>query len=236
MGVKEWIDQRFYPTYQDRWDDYLFRKEILDRLDPGHTLLDLGAGAGIASFMDFRGQVANVCGVDPDPRVLENPLLGEAKIGTGEALPYADAQFDIVITNSVLEHLSHPKEVFREVSRVLKPGGLFLAKTPNKWHYVTLISRMTPHWFHTKYNSLRGVVQEDVFPTFYRANTSCDLGALAKQSDLEMLKCSLIEGRPEYLRVLWPAYLFGVLYERLVNRFDFLQFMRVVIIASFRRK
>lgn len=236
MGVREWIDQRFYPTVQDRWDDDLFRREISALLDPGYTLLDLGAGAGIASFMDFRGQVAKVCGVDPDPRVLGNPLLDEAKIGTGEALPYGDAQFDVVIANSVLEHLSHPKEVFREVSRVLRPGGLFLAKTPNRWHYITLISRMTPHSFHAKLNSLRGVVQEDVFPTFYRANTLRDLEMLAEQSDLEVLRCSLIEGRPEYLRVLWLAYLFGVLYERLVNRFDFLQFMRVVIIATFRRK
>lgn len=236
MGAKEWIDERFYPTCQDRWDDHLFRKEILVLLAPGHVVLDLGAGAGITPFMDFRGQAAKVCGVDPDPRVLENPLLDEAKISTGESLPYADAQFDVVIANSVLEHLSCPAKVFREVSRVLKPGGFFLTKTPNKWHYVTLMSRMTPHWFHTTYNSLRGVVGEDVFPTFYMANTARDLEILARQSNLEMLKCSLIEGRPEYLRVFWPAYLLGTLYERLVNRYGFLQFIRVVIIAQFRRK
>jgi len=159
-----WIDKHFYPGWGDNWDDGLFRKAILAHLQPEHIVLDLGAGAGIASHMNFRGIAAEVCGVDPDPRVLDNPFLDEGIAGSGEAVPYPDSRFDIVFANNVLEHIADPVRVFKEVHRVLKPGGWFLAKTPNRYHYVSMIGRITPHWFHTLIARQRDVVHRIRFP------------------------------------------------------------------------
>lgn len=52
-------------------------------------------------------------------------------ITSGETLPFDDARFDIVISNSVFTHLSKDSHLFhlREIYRILKPGGLFLATT-----------------------------------------------------------------------------------------------------------
>ncbi|NJL60106.1 MAG: class I SAM-dependent methyltransferase [Desulfobacteraceae bacterium] len=90
----------------------------------------MGAGAGILPQLNFKGKVSQVCGIDPDERVLHNPYLDEAIVATGESVPYPDEKFDIVFSANVFEHLSDPIKVFREIYRVLKPGGLFLFKHP----------------------------------------------------------------------------------------------------------
>jgi len=232
--VADWIDRRFYPAFERGWDERLFRREILDRLNGSQMILDLGAGSG-NRFMDFRVEAARVCGVDPDPRVLKNPLLDEARTGTGEAIPYEDGTFDLVIANNVLEHLAHPRQVFEEINRVLKSGGSFIAKTPNKKHYFALSARLTPHRFHEFYYSLRGITHDDPFPTHYRANTGSDLRRLAEGTGFEVASLTLVEGRPVHLRWWWPAYLVGLAYERLVNASERFSSFRAVILLHLRK-
>lgn len=229
------IDQRFYPGYGDNWDDELLRGEILRALGADSRVLDLGAGAGIVGQMNFAGKAARICGIDPDRSVLRNPHLDEAKIAGGESIPYEGASFDLVFADNVLEHLPDPAAVFREVARVLVPGGLFLVKTPNRRHYVSLIARSTPHSFHEWLNRKRGRAASDTFPTLYRANSAARLSRCARAAGLSIRRISFHEGRPEYLRLWGPTYLAGLLYERLVNAFGALAGFRVVIIGIFQK-
>ncbi len=182
-------------------------------------------------MMNFRKRVARVCGIDPDERVLENPYLDEAQVAVGESIPYPDTTFDLVFSDNVLEHLLAPEVVFHEVARVLKPGGKFLAKTPNRRHYVPLIARVSPLWFHQWINRLRGRASGDTFPTRYRANTSKQIIRHAEKAGLRVLTVRLIEGRPEYMRITALTYFWGWFYERLVNGVPFLGKFRVLLIA-----
>jgi hypothetical protein len=115
------------------------------------------------------------------------------------------------------------------------PGGWFLAKTPNKWHYVPLLARATPLAFHRFYNRLRGRAALDTFPTRYRANSVRDVRKLAAASGLNVTHLERVEGRPEYLRVHPATYLVGCAYERFVNLSERLAGLRVLLIAELQK-
>lgn len=230
-----WLDRRFYPGVQRNWDDLLFRQRILDRLQPGDSLLDLGAGAGIVEQMNFKGLAARVCGVDLDPRVVDNPMLDEGRVADAGGIPHEDACFDLVFADNVMEHIAEPAAVLAEVKRVLKPGWRFLFKTPNRAHYMPSIARFTPHRFHQFVNRIRGRAEVDTFPTLYRCNSRGDAMRLAAATGFAVAAIDRIEGRPEYLRMTWPTYLAGMLYERLVNLHRAFAPFRILLVVELEK-
>lgn len=234
VNAVEWIDQRFYPEYGAHWDDELFRRRIIWRLEGTSVVLDLGAGSGRLEQMNVREYAARVCGIDTDPGIEENPHLDEYQIADATSIPYPDGEFDVVFANNVLEHLAEPERVFTEVRRTLKPGGSFLFKTPNRRHYVSMIARLTPHSFHEWLNSRRGRRAADTHPTLYRVNTSAAVRQCAAQAGLEVASIEHVEGRPEYLRFNGITYMAGLMYERLVNEIEMLAPFRVLLIGQLR--
>jgi SAM-dependent methyltransferase len=234
-SVVAWIDSRWYPAHPSNWDSLALRRLVLARLKPEHDVLDFGAGAGLVREMDFRGIARSVTGVDPDPRVLENPMLDTPIIHSASRLPFDDCSFDVVVACNVVEHLSAPTNSFLEIRRVLRPGGFFFFKTPNRLHYVALSSALTPHGFHRWYNKRRGRAESDTFPTYYRANTRSSLRRIALAAGLLVDSLCVLEGRPEYLRFNPLLYLLGLIYERSVNSTPQLEDIRVVIVGAFRR-
>ena len=103
-------------------------------LKPGETVLDLGSGAGVDVFL-AAGQVGptgRVFGVDMTPEMIEraraNATQGgftnvEFRAGRLEALPLADSSVDAVTSNCVINLVPDKGRVFREIARVLRPGG-----------------------------------------------------------------------------------------------------------------
>ncbi|WP_084594176.1 class I SAM-dependent methyltransferase [Arhodomonas aquaeolei] len=230
-----WLDRVLYPGYGSNWDDNLFRERVLDRLTGGSVVLDLGAGAGIVPQMNFRGHAKHVVGVDLDERVLENPYLDEGCVADVGDIPFAKESFDLVFADNVMEHLDQPSDVFREVARVLKPGGMLLFKTPNRIHYMPMIARLTPHSFHRAINRVRGRDGDDTFPTRYYANSMKQVRRLALDTGFKVERIDRVEGRPEYLRGTVPSYLAGAGYERIVNATELFAPLRILLIAELRK-
>jgi SAM-dependent methyltransferase len=232
----DWCNRVFFPDVPSGWDDLVLRQTVLDALQPEHELLDLGAGAGILPSMDFRGSARRICGIDPDARVVDNPYLDEAKVGVGESIPFEDGRFDVVVADNVLEHLTDPDAVFAEVARVLKPGGRFIAKTPNAWHYMPLVARTVPFRFHhLLIRSTHRRDAEDVFPTVYRANTPGAVRAIARRCGLEVDAIEIGDGRPGYLAFSAPTYLVGCLYGWMVRHVPGCSRFGAFLVATLRK-
>jgi SAM-dependent methyltransferase len=103
-------------------------------LQAGETVLDLGSGAGFDAFLAARevGPQGHVIGVDMTPDMIDrarhNAAAGgysnvEFREGLIERLPVDDASVDVVISNCVINLAPDKSAVFREVARVLRPGG-----------------------------------------------------------------------------------------------------------------
>ena len=236
MNFIKYIDQKFYPFDNNNWDDKIFRNKIKKHINKESTVLDFGCGRGNVKEMIFLNDVKFIAGVDLDDGVFENQNLHERKKidMVNFHIPYDDNTFDIVFSDNVMEHVENPNEVFCEINRVLKTDGYFFAKTPNKYHYVALISHITPTNFHVYYNKLRGRKERDTFPTFYRCNSKKTIKKYANKFGFIVDEIDLVEKRPEYLRISFFSYLFGLIYERVVNSTKYLKSFRVSL--SFRLK
>jgi SAM-dependent methyltransferase len=106
----------------------------LGRLEPGERVLDLGCGAGTDSLVAARmvGLEGHVTGIDMTPEMLDKARRSAAEMGAenvefveseAEELPFADASFDVVISNGVIDLIPDKDAVFSELYRVLVPGG-----------------------------------------------------------------------------------------------------------------
>ncbi len=205
-------------------------------ITPSAVLLDAGAGSGFLPQMNFKNEVRHAIGVDPSPLVKENPFLHEAHISLCNDMPFLTSNtIDVAVSNNVLEHVEEVDSFFREIHRVLKPGGVYIVKTPNKYHYMALIASLTPTAFHKWFNKLRGIPSEDVFPTQYKVNTKAAFFEVAHRAGFEVELFDLVEGRPEYTRIFTPLYILGIIYERFIN-FLKLHQLKIVYFAVVRKK
>ena len=103
-------------------------------LQPGAWVISLGSGAGLDAFLAgvAVGRRGRAVGVDMTPDMLstarriakENRIRNvEFRLGEIEYLPAADNSFDVCISNCVINLSPNKGKVYREIFRVLKPGG-----------------------------------------------------------------------------------------------------------------
>jgi 2-polyprenyl-3-methyl-5-hydroxy-6-metoxy-1,4-benzoquinol methylase len=111
-------------------------RRLLGRRLAGASVIDLGAGIGLASLAFSALGAARVIAMDPDPsdevgRGAMARLAGNGQFeivdGVGEAIPLDGSSVDIVYCRQVLHHARDLEQVLRECARVLRPGGVMLA-------------------------------------------------------------------------------------------------------------
>lgn len=211
-----------------------FYRAVLERLPDEATLLDFGAGRGAAfapgrqpvvrDLLRLFPKVVRRIGVDVDPAVLDNPALDEASVlapAEGGHIPLATASVDAVLADWVLEHLPDPLNSLRECRRVLKVGGLFAARTPNRWHYNYLVSRALGSTRLGK--ALLRIAQprrrkDDIFPTYYRANSAKTARMLLLKAGFRHVEAFTHEPEPAYMMFSRLTLLLGWTYERVAHR------------------
>jgi SAM-dependent methyltransferase len=236
--VSEQFLRRFYPD-DSRNGTVAFYGWVREHIGPTTELLNLGAGPPTRTpIRIFKGEVARVVGADIDPVVLENEELDDAVVIEGGKLPLPDAAFDAIVSDFTFEHVEDPVGFLSEAQRVLRPGGSFFFRTPNRRHYVATISRMTPHWFHLLIaNRARNLPADahDPWPTFYRLNDPDIIRRAASSAGFSDVEVRMFEAEPSYLVFATVPFLAGVAWERITNRFERLAPLRASIFGRLVR-
>jgi SAM-dependent methyltransferase len=225
--------RRLYPEVAaggfTRHDGFIeFFQRINALVDEESVVLDFGAGrgawadVGMSPFhrrvRDIGSHVKKVVGVDVDPVVLDNPTLSEAHVvEPGAALPFPDETFDVVYADYVLEHVDEADApgVVAELHRVLKPGGWFAARTPNKWGVIGIGGRAVPNKLHVRVLSKLqpGRRDVDVFPTRYAMNTRKHLHRLFASPAWDLAVYGHAS-EPQYVGGSVPAWRVGGFIDR----------------------
>lgn len=168
IEINEYINTKVYEELGRRWHEAnddpiaLLRAEsrlrnpwIMAHIRPKFNhpvVLDVGCGGGFLSN-DLAKSGFRVVGLDSSKESLKIARDFDAtksvryEWGDALSLPFAAKTFDVVCAMDFLEHVADPKRVIREVSRVLKPGGLFFFHTFNRNILAGLIIIKGVEWF-----------------------------------------------------------------------------------------
>jgi ubiquinone/menaquinone biosynthesis C-methylase UbiE len=203
--------------------------------------LDVGAGHQVLSSWRFAEEKELVSlsrlivGFDHELEALRrHRTIKQRCQGDMGNLPFRDNCFDLVTANMVVEHLQQPTVEFREVYRTLRAGGLFVFHTPNGLGYSVLMSRLLPGAVKRGLiKVLDGRRSEDIFKTYYYANTQYEILKLAKSTGFEVSKLEMICASAD-LAVIPPLAVFELFCIKLLTTSP-LRALRSNIIAVLRK-
>ncbi len=178
------------------------------------NVLDFGAGRGgalvkaledgetyRAYLLDQRSLGAHVTACDIEDAVLSHPAADEKVVmESDERLPFANASFDLIVSDFAFEHIEKPEAISAELVRVLRPGGMLCARTPNRYSYVALAASIMPEKLYA------GVLKkaqpnrqdQDKFEVIYKMNDAQALRAIFPG-------CEVLVRYPNFE----PSYYFG---------------------------
>ncbi|MDZ4702053.1 MAG: class I SAM-dependent methyltransferase [Rhodothermales bacterium] len=154
-------------------DIYLFDQLMRGRFDTRHSILDAGCGRG-RNLVYFMNEGFDVFGVDQEEAAIASIRRLAGRLGVSDpdqrfqtadlaGLPYSDARFDAVICSAVLHFArdeSHFEGMIREMTRVLRPGGLFFARLASTIGVEHAVTPLHGRWHRLPDGSDRFLVDE----------------------------------------------------------------------------
>jgi SAM-dependent methyltransferase len=139
-ALMEWLQRQLYDRRAQKVLRRLKRREA--------RVLDVGCGRGwlLRAFQRNGCEVTGTEFSDAACRFAREVLKLPVRVGLLPELNFPDESFDVVVMWHVLEHISDPRPTLVEVSRILRPGGIFLVGVPN---FGSPEARLTKAgWFH----------------------------------------------------------------------------------------
>lgn len=219
-------DKHPYQSLIEETEKYLTRESVL---------LDAGCGRTAPVLRTFAGKVARRIGVDlvDFPSPIEGIELIQADLGE---LRLPDNSVDVIMSRSVMEHVVDPAKVYREMYRILKPGGHFVFLTGNLWDYSALVAILVPNRLHPWIVArTQGRKEEDVFPVAYKTNSRGAVRRWAKLANFENTSFRYLGQYPAYFMFNGFLFLVATAYEKLIRRFESLRFLRGWILVTLRK-
>jgi len=247
LHAVEPLVEKLYPRFYDLDFPYAvarnrYRKWIRDLFESGGAtrVLDCGCGDGYHSVTAELVQHDRIrlVGVDVEFSALSGNILVKRKaVADAGALPFENASFDLVVCESVLEHLLTPDKFLQEAYRILQPGGRLMILTSGRWHPFMIINRWlsvaklgaAKMLFHLLRRPLTST-----FPAFYRCNCKRALTRQATAAGFRIESLHVASGTFGYLRFSKWLIMLGVLFDRMTDN-RLLDFSKISLLAILRK-
>ena len=114
-------------------------------------IVDFGCGSGLDSINIAR-RGAKVTGIDVNRRIIEIARLRAAEVGVqvryeldlDQLVAQEAGQYDALVSLDVMEHVADPQALYKHAIKLLRPGGVIVISTPNRWAIANILA--DPHW------------------------------------------------------------------------------------------
>jgi len=225
------------------WNQQIYGTVVQQHIRGNTKWLDLGCGWRLLG-KDLEpiedALVANakmVVGCDTNFKsVSKHRNIRRLVIGSADVLPFRDASFDLVTCNMVVEHLRDPLKSFSEMTRVLAAGGQVIIHTPNLLNYAVFLNHAVARWLPRK--GMLALIkfadkreEEDVFPTFYRANTVRRLERICSGLGLRRESLKVLTPPRPFFNFFAPLALIQILLMRLTMSRSFRKFGATILLV-----
>lgn len=156
-------------------DEY-YEAVVSKLVETGCSWLDVGGGRDVfpnnqALANELAARCCRLVAVDPSDTVEENQFAHRRVRAKIEDFASSEP-FDLATFRMVAEHIETPEPAVAALARLVKPKGMVVIYTINKWSPVSLASWLTPFWLHHPIKQLLWkTAEKDTFPVAYKMNT-----------------------------------------------------------------
>lgn len=200
----------------------ILERAIVSHLHPEASVLDIGCGRTAPNLVRLLDLADKLYGIDViDFTVASDDRLRLFKNDVRDMNDIPDNSIDVAYSRAVMEHLESPERAYREIARVLKPGGIYIFTTPSIYDYGSIAALIIPNRFHARIvNATEGRPEEDVFPTVFGSNSRRSINRHAKQNGLQVEQLDYIGQYPSYLVFNRVLFWLGSLYQKAISSFS----------------
>lgn len=163
-------------------DDW-YEAVVFELVQETTVWLDVGCGRSVfphnrAAAKLLAERCQQLVGLDPSDNIHDNDIVHERAQCRLDDYG-AEHQFSLITLRMVAEHIADPEGAIAALSRLTTPGGRVVIFTVARWAPVTILSALTPFWFHVVAKRLVwGTSERHSFPTTYLMNTRGELRRL----------------------------------------------------------
>jgi len=204
---------------------------VIEQLPAGALVVDLGGGreCSFASHLSTNGVRVVAVDVSAD-ELARNTSVDETRVGdAARHLPFHDAEVDLLVSRTLLEHVDGVDAAAKNIARVLRPGGRTLHLVPGRYALFAVIARVVPFdvakkLLHLLVPSARGVVE---FEVFYDRTYPQALERVFTEAGFREVEAECTWDQAGYFHAIFPAFLLVLLYQRVVGM------LRIRALASY---
>jgi ubiquinone/menaquinone biosynthesis C-methylase UbiE len=235
--LSSYLDRRGDAMLYARYDDEVAR--AIEALPVGGIIADVGGGRA-CSFVDHVPEDRNltVVAVDVSAEELAANTSVHMKLiaDVSREIPLPDRKIDLLVSRTLLEHVSDVRGAAESMARVLKPGGQTLHLLPCRYALFAVIARVLPfalakRALHTVIPESKGVVEFDVF---YDQGHPRALERAFRQAGFREVTVECTWDQTAYFHAFFPAFVLVLVYQRMVEAFNLRLLASYAIVRAVR--